>query len=287
MWQKKIRGRTITAADVSLIKILVKRYYDKGRTYISEELSRYWHWHQPNGKLKDMSCRYILLWLENNGYLKLPPRKTESHNEKKGKRKVKVVSPHLEGRLGDFGEARLKVVENQGDRKLWDALVKEFHYQGYKLIVGKFLKYLVSLEGKVVACLGWGSAAWNTECRDKYIGWSKEVKDRNLCYIVNNIRFLILPDVKVKYLASHLLSLSVKQVAQDWQKRYGHPIYLLETFVEKRRFKGTSYRAANWIYVGQTKGFSKRGNFHYRHRNIKDVYVYPLIKDFKERLQKA
>jgi len=286
MLQKRIRGRIISAADISLIKILVKRYYDKGRKYISEELSRHWQWYQPNGRLKDMSCRYILLWLEDKGYLKLPPRKTESYNEKKGKTKIKVASPHSEGKLGDFGKGQLKVVESQGDRKLWDALVKEFHYQGYKLIVGSFLKYLAYLQGEVVACLGWGSATWNTECRDKYIGWDKETKDKNLHYIINNIRFLILPGVKIKYLASHLLSLSVRRLPQDWRNKYNHPIYLLETFVEKKRFKGTSYQAANWIHVGETKGFSKRGSSHYRHRNIKDVYVYPLVKDFRERLQK-
>jgi hypothetical protein len=282
-----IRGREITTEDIVTIKAFVNKYSDKGRKHISRELCKHWNWRQPQGSLKDCACRQMLLRLEKKGYIKLPARKHESYNERRGKTKfTKVSSPKLKGKLGGFGLAELKLVNKVEERRLWDALVKEFHYQGYKLIVGSFLKYLVHLQGKVVACLGWGSAAWNTECRDKYIGWDKEVKDQNLHYIVNNIRFLILPDVKVKYLASHLLSLSVKQLPQDWQKRYGHPIYLLETFVERDRFAGTSYKAANWIHVGETKGFSKRGSSHYRHRNIKNVYVYPLIKDFRERLQK-
>ena len=132
--------------------------------------------------------------------------------------------------------------------------------------------------------MGWGSAAWSLDQRETWIGWDKKTKDKNLGGIVNNIRFLILPWIKIKYLASHLLGLSAKRITRDWLEKYGEPIYLLETFVEKDRFKGTCYRAANWTYLGQTKGSSKRGSSHHYHGNIKDIYVYPLCRDFRIKL---
>ncbi len=136
-----------------------------------------------------------------------------------------------------------------------------------------------------VACLGWGSAAWSLTQREAWIGWDKKTKDKNLGGIVNNIRFLILPWIKVKYLASHLLGLSAKRISRDWFEKYGESVYLLETFVETDRFKGTCYKAANWTYLGQTKGSSKRGSSHHYHGNIKDIYAYPLREDFRNKLR--
>jgi hypothetical protein len=150
--------------------------------------------------------------------------------------------------------------------------------------VGNFLKYIAYLKDTPVAALGWGSPAWSLGPRDKFIGWDKEVKDKNLHFIANNIRFLILPGVKIKYLASHILSKNIKLIKKDWQDKYGYPLYLLETFVESGRFLGTSYKAANWIYLGKTKGYSKKGASHSRHKNIKDIFVYPLTPDFRERM---
>ena len=152
--------------------------------------------------------------------------------------------------------------------------------------MGKSLKYIAYINGDPVACLGWGSAAWSLKPRDEWIGWTKEEKDRNLCGIVNNVRFLILPWIRIKYLASYLLGLSVKALPQDWQKSYGHPIYLLETFVEKERFAGTCYKAANWIELGETKGSAKRGGSHSYHGNIKKIFMYPLCNDFREKLKR-
>jgi len=282
-----IRGRKITTEDIAIVKIFIKKYWERGRKCISQEICEYWNWRRSQGSLKERACRDVLLQLEKKGYVKLPPSKNNNFRMRQQKLPLRPSVAKLDGRLKDLGKAELRLVETKGARELWEALVSHYHYQGYRLIVGSGLKYLAYLKGGVIACLGWGSAAWNTACRDKYIGWGKETKDKNLHHIVNNIRFLILPNVKIKYLASHLLSLGVKQLSRDWQNKYGYPIYLLETFVEKNRFKGTSYKAANWIQVGETKGYSKRGSSHFRHRNIKDVYVYPLCQDFREKLKGA
>lgn len=289
----KSRGREIREKDLAAIKEIVAEYFSAGRRRISRELSKYWGWYQPNGELKDMACREILLRLERAGHIKLPPpRLTQNGNNHKRKKENKclislpgIEEEYLEGQLKDFLPIKLELIKSGKGHQLWNSLVARYHYQGYRRIVGASLKYICYALNKPIACLGWGSAAWNVECRDRYIGWDKETKDKNLAYIVNNIRFLILPHVRIKYLASHLLALSVRQLPFDWQSKYGHPIYLLETFVEKDRFKGTSYRAANWIHIGETRGFSKRGSSHYCHGNIKDVYVYPLCWDFREKLK--
>jgi len=164
---------------------------------------------------------------------------------------------------------------------LYNSLIQRYHYLGYRQTVGAHLKYMAFLNGQVVACLGWGSPAWRVTCRDQFIGWSDQMKEKNLHKIAQNTRFLIPSYVKIPHLASKLLALNIKSLRQDWPTYYGHPLYLLETFVDQSRFKGTSYQAANWIYVGQTKGFTKKGNISLYHGIIKDVYLYPLVKDFR------
>jgi hypothetical protein len=151
-------------------------------------------------------------------------------------------------------------------------------------IVGNHLKYIAYIGDRPVACLGWGSAAWSVKSRDAFIGWDKKTKEQRLHFVANNTRFLVLPWVKVKCLASKVLALNIKSISNDWMTVYHHPLYLLETFIEQSRFKGTCYRAANWIRVGQTKGIAKSGHDHLVHGNIKDILLYPLGKDFKKKL---
>ena len=280
------RGRNITGKDIEVIKKLISRYYKKGRTYISKELSRYWQWYQPNGRLKDRSCRAVLKKLEKQNLIKMPPAKNTCNRKYKPnqlKFDLDIPPANLEGKLSKFEKIDLRLITGSKQKK-WNELVGKYHYQGYKIIVGNFLKYIAYLKDTPVAAMGWGSAAWSLAPRDKFIGWDRELKDKNLHFIANNIRFLILPGVKIKYLASHLLSINIKRIGKDWQDKYGYPIYLLETFVESGRFLGTSYRAANWVYLGKTKGYSKKGSSHSRHKNIKDIYVYPLTPDFRERM---
>ncbi|MDO8720905.1 MAG: DUF4338 domain-containing protein [Syntrophales bacterium] len=163
-------------------------------------------------------------------------------------------------------------------------LVHQYHYLGYRQIVGQHLKYMAFLGNRPVACIGWGSAAWAVKSRETFIGWDKSTKGRNLSFVVNNTRFLILPWISIKCLASKLLAMNARKIADDWMTVYQQPVYLLETFVKRDRFRGTCYKAANWICVGQTKGTSKRGHDHLVHGLIKDVYIYPLRKDFRKKL---
>lgn len=280
----KIRGRQINDEDIVFIHQIVKKHFHRGRKYISRQLCHKWQWYQSSGQTKDRACRDILLFLEKKNLIKLPAPINSAYNEKRRVKKISLEENFFSATVKKYPELKLQIVNTQQESIFWNRIIHSYHYQGHKLIVGKYLKYIAYINNNPIACLGWGSAAWSLQGRDKWIGWSKEEKDKNLCRIVNNIRFLILPWVKIKYLASYLLGLSVKRVPLDWHKCYGHPIYLLETFVEKERFTGTCYRAANWIYLGETKGSAKRGSNHDYHGNIKKIFVYPLVKSFRRKL---
>jgi hypothetical protein len=278
-----LRGRDITDKDIEDIKNIIKIHYHKGRKHISRELSRHWKWYQPNGNLKDMACREILLKLSRQGLVRLPPRMASPRGNKNFTQLALDMEPvNISGKLSSF-DIDLVLANTESQQALWRSLVKAYHYQGYKRMVGRSLKYTAYIKDTPVACLGWGSAAWSISPRDSYIGWEKATKDKKLFHIANNIRFLILPGVNIKYLASHLLAKNIKRIRGDWFYKYGVHLYLLETFVEKR-FSGTSYRAANWTYLGPTRGYSKKGARHLKHENIKDIYVYPLAEDFRQRL---
>ncbi|MBL7171272.1 MAG: DUF4338 domain-containing protein [Desulfobacteraceae bacterium] len=281
-----IRKRTITEEDIPPIQATVNCYWDKGRKHISRVLCREWNWRQPNGRLKDMGCREVLLTLKRKGLISLPPRLHSANNEKRNRSVpvIEIAKAPLEGKPSDFEPVRLQLVRNTSLEPLYNSLIQQYHYLGYRQIVGNHLKYMAFIGEQPVACLGWGSAAWSVKSRDSFIGWDKPTKGNNLHFVVNNTRFLILPWVNVKFLASKLLALNAKRIFDDWLKVYNHPLYLLETFVEKDRFKGTCYKAANWIRVGQTKGTAKRGHDHLFHGKIKDVYLYPLGKGFRKKL---
>lgn len=279
-----IRKRTITNADIKSIQITVNEHWDKGRTPISKILCQKWNWIQPNGQLKDMACREVLLTLNRKGLLKLPPRQTNAHNEKRNKfiPVVEINQTTINFNLSDLPSVELKSVRNNELEPLYNSLIQQHHYLGYRQIVGSHLKYIAFIDGQPVACLGWGSAAWSVKSRDAFIGWDKKTKENNLHFIANNTRFLILPWITVKCLASKILGLNARRISDDWLQVYNHPLFLLETFVEKDRFKGTCYKAANWICTGQTKGTAKKGHDHLFHGKIKDVYLYPLRKDFRK-----
>jgi hypothetical protein len=282
-----IRKRTIHKTDLELIQITVNRHWDKGRKHISKILCQEWNWRQPNGRLKDMACRELLLTLNRKGLITLPHRLTSANNEKRNRSipLIEIDQTPLEGKLSILPPVTLKLVRNTPLEPLYNSLIQQHHYLGYRQIVGSHLKYLAFMEERPVACIGWGSAAWSVKSRDSFIGWNKSTKEKNLHLAANNTRFLILNWASVKCLASKILALNIKRISNDWLKVYNHPLYLLETFVERDRFNGTCYRAANWICVGQTKGTTKRGNHHLFHGKIKSVYLYPLRKDFRERLK--
>jgi hypothetical protein len=246
-----------------------------------------WNWKQPNGWLKDRACRDLLLALERFGEIQLPPRKNPGPRGKKRVSTQKYLfldHKPLEGKVSDYGPLSLTMIRKSAEEPLWDFLIHRYHYLGHPLIVGSYLKYLVRLDGRLVAALGWGSAAWKVGSRDAFIGWDPQTRKRNLHQVVNNVRFLILPWVRVKHLASKILAANAKVLREDWPAFYHTPIQLLETFVDLSRFAGTSYRAANWQYLGRTKGSAKKGSRYTYHGQAKAVFVYPLTRHFRERL---
>lgn len=279
-----IRGRPVTPHDLDLVRSLVKHYWKRGRTFISRELCLHWKWYQQNGALKDMACRELLRRLEEKGLIALPPSR-----KKNGYKRVPLpplVPPHethpLEGRLQDFPPIDLKMVRGSDQESLFNGLVSRYHYLGYCQIVGPHLKYIAFIEERPAACLSWGAAAWKVACRDQFIGWSAQARKKNLPLILNNTRFLILPWVRISYLASHLLSQNIRTLSSDWYRWYNYLPILLETFVDSERFHGTCYKAANWINVGSTKGRGKNDRYNQKPLSVKDVFLYPLKKDFRE-----
>lgn len=281
-----IRGRHIGPDDLHDIRAMISDHWASGRTAISRLLCEHWDWRQPNGQPKEMACRALLLALEAKGALELPPRQKESFRApRRTDRQVFAVdtSP-LDGSVAEFRSLTIKMIRRTPDEALWDHLIDTYHYLGRPWIVGACLKYLVYLDGRLVACLGWGSAAWKVECRDRLIGWDAPSRQANLHQVVNNVRFLILPWVRISHLASKVLALNLRVLASDWQHFYSHGIALAETFVDTERFAGTCYKAANWTRIGETKG---RGKYDRQWRvgaTVKAVYLYPLARNYRERL---
>ena len=282
-----LRGRQVTSQDIALIRSLIGQHHEQGRTFISRELCRIWNWRQPNGALKDMACRELLRRLDQKGLVDLPAKKIDVN------RKRKRLAPHLPspgihpltGKLKEFLPVELRMVRGSPEEALHNSLISRYHYLGYRQIVGPHLKYLAYIEKRPVACLSWGAAAWKVACRDRFIGWSASTRSKNLFLIVNNARFLILPWVRIPYLASHLLSQNIKVLASDWYRWYHYRPVLLETFVDEERFSGTSYRAANWLSVGKTQGRGKNDRDHQTPVAVKEVFLYPLKKEFREILK--
>ncbi len=287
-----IRGKRITPEVLCQIKEVTKQSWDKGRTAISKELCQLWDWRQENGVLKDQVCRLMLRRLEDKQLITLPPPQRGLSNPPQRRYYIPPDPPPqfpkapLEGGLKNFPGLSLHMVRRTKDEALWNYLVYRYHYKSYRIIVGAHLKYIAYLEDTPIACLAWSASVFRIESRDLFIGWDREARSGNIRHIANNNRFLILPWVRIKNLASHLLASSARVVARDWADFYGYPLYLLETFVDRSRFAGTCYQAANWQYVGRTKGHAKKKARFYYHGQKKDVYVYPLVRGFQTRLCK-
>jgi len=282
-----IQGREVTPKDIESIREMIKANPSWGRSRLSKELALLWNWRALSGQLKDMACRNFLLKLEKRGYISLPAPRW-SCRKAGGKAPIPYV-PHkstvIAGKLRSLAPLRIEVVKDKDLLVLFKCLLSCYHYLGFSRTVGENLKYLVFDEkDNPLACLLFGSAAWKILPRDNFIGWDVETRKANLHLLTNNMRFLILPWVKVPHLASHILGRVARRISSDWINRYNHPIYILETFVEKERFRGTCYQAANWIYVGETKGRSRNDRYSILKVPIKDIYLYPLSKRFRELL---
>ena len=291
-----IRDREISDTDIEFIRSLIEKNKHKTRFDISKLLAEQWQWFQPNGRLKDRACRDILTILEQQNLVILPPLRWRRSHKRPPSGEMKNPCRQLEidfdfnitaieGSLNQYLPLSFKMVCQDPLEKLWNQLIAEHHYLGYSNIVGSHLKYLVySADDQLLAALGWGSAVWKLKPRDKAIGWSVEQRKEHLHKVANNYRFLILPWIRIPYLASHILSQNIRILDNDWRQRYNYSLALLETFVDVSRFKGTCYRAANWVYVGQTKGFAKKGNSFEYHGQPKEVFLYPLSRHFRKEL---
>lgn len=278
-----IQGRNTTKEDIELVRKLITANPDWHRTRLSKELCILWNWRNANGRLKDMACRTFLLKLERHGYLTLPARRHAScATTGASVPEVAHQTDPITGELKNIAPVTVEPVGKAG-LGLFKCLLFRYHYLGFSGTVGQNMKYMVfDKDGNPLACLLFGSAAWKCAPRDQYIGWSHQVRQANINLVTNNMRFLILPWVKVPHLASHLLGRVARRIKEDWQEKYGHPVYLLETFVEKRRFAGTCYKAANWVYAGDTKGRSRNDRHGKLKVPLKDIYLFPLAKKFRE-----
>lgn len=283
-----VQGRCLQPADIVWTRLLIADNPAWSRRRISEALAAAWNWRNASGQLKDMAARSLLVKLEARGLIELPARRQTPTNRMARVPALDTVwdTTPVVGPLGELGPLRVWDVRTDGaGQERCAAALAQFHYLGWSGTVGENLQYAVTNEaGRLLACIGFGSAAWKCRARDEFIGWSPLQKQQRLHWITNNTRFLILPFVQVPHLASWILGQVLGRLSADWEAKYGHRIVLVETFVDRERFRGTCYRAANWIHTGATTGRSRQDRQHTFRVPIKDVYVYPLRRRFRQDL---
>jgi len=281
------RGRLVSSEDILYIRELITADPHQSRRTLSKKLCEAWEWRQPNGARCDMICRGLLVMLDRAGQITLPPVAYMRHNPLAARARpapMLIDTTPIAGQLADIQPLEFEQVRRTGDEPLFNSLMEEHHYLGYEQPVGEHLKYVVWTQGRPLACLAWSSAPRHLGSRDRYIGWSGEARRRNIRFISYNTRFLILPWVEVPNLASYILSRMAGRLSADWERVYGHPIYFLETFIDPERFRGTCYRAANWVLLGRTTGRGKDDQTNRPNRSIKEVLGYPLTRRFRQLL---
>ena len=286
-----VQGRELLPADVEQVRELVAHHPDWSRRRLSEELAALWEWRTATGQLKDMAARTLMLKLAARNVLELPPRRQPAWRRRLVPTQPTLWEPEeptpVESSLGELAPVRMEVVKpGMAQYKRVEMYLARHHYLGYRGPVGENIAYLAfDRGGRDVGCLLFGAAAWRTRARDELIGWDDATRARRLSWITNNTRYLVLPWVRVPHLASHLLGQVVRRLNRDWEGKYGHPVHLVETYVDRQRFKGTCYRAANWKRIGQTRGRSRQDTHKKLKVPVKDIYVYPLTPRFRERLR--
>lgn len=283
-WPLKIQGRWLSESDVGEIENLLRLHPDWGRTKLSKELCRHWDWRRPDGLYKDIACREMLVKLEKLSLITLPPRRTTGPQRPPTIEEVQVDQSLLHQ---EFKAIKPVCVvharHSKSDEKLFNYLMKSFHYLSFGRPAGQNMKYLFfDHEHRVLGGALFGAAAWKVEHRDQWIGWDVETRERNLHLICNNTRFLILPWIRVPHLASHVLGVCLRRLASDWMNRYGTAVVLVETFVDTTRFQGTCYKAANWHYIGKTKGRSRQDRSRTMKVPIKDIWIFTLQRNFRK-----
>lgn len=277
---RRYSGRDFSEQEISFIRELIATNPALGRTHLSKLICEEFGWLKENGGLKDVSCRVALLRMEKDDLITLPSRQS-----KNGQAKVvltaKSVKPLFVPEIKDLDAVTVTPVQNAAESRLWNEYIKRFHYLGYKKLPGAQIRYFVWYDNHPISCLGFGASAWKVLPRDKFIGWDIETRKARLHLIINNARFLILPWIHRKNLASKILSLTSKRIADDWQSLYSYRPVLMETFVQSDRFQGTCYQASNWTCVGKTKGRGKLDTHFKRAQPIKQIWLRPLDKKFR------
>jgi hypothetical protein len=286
--EQVIQGRRLGPEDIGLVRHWLATEPAWNRTRLSRELCRRWDWRNGAGRLKDMACRTLLLKLERRGQIRLPARQRPSPNALRNRRTLDLPCDRtpIEGALGELQPLRIEPLgEGHPDLALFRFLLQRHHYLGLRNSVGENLKYLArDRHGRPVACLLFGSAAWKAKARDEWIGWNPAQRRCGLGRLTNNTRFLVLPWVQASHLASHLLGHVARRLNADWLAKYGHGIELVETFVDRDRFRGTCYRAAGWQHVGATTGRSRNDVDQTLRVPVKDIYLRALSLDWRRRL---
>ena len=285
-----VQGRCVSASDLQQIRQWLGEHPDWSRWRLSRELGAHWGWRNGAGRLKDMAVRTLLVKLAARGLIQLPPRRQQPTNRMRcrGQRAARPAwdPPSIQCDLTDLAPLQVSEVSGAATERGWLAsALARFHYLGFGGPVGENLQYLVrGRGGRPLACLVFGAAAWKCQDRDRFIGWSAAQRAQHLAEVANNCRFLILPGVQVPGLGSWILGQVSRRIAGDWEAKYGHGVVLLESFVERERFRGTVYRAANWQRVGVTAGRTRQDRHTCIHAPVKDIYLYPLRRSFREAL---
>jgi len=275
------RGRYFKEEEINLIREIVEKYCFRGRKGVAKIICERIDWHQQNGRLKVTSCLEVLRRMESRGLLNLPPPGPQG-----GYRPIKpilredvgfeVPLREITGSLKDMGRISFKLARDEKEERLWRYLIQTYHYLGYRRVVGRYLKYFISLGNELVALIGFADGVYHHDLRDRYLGWGRRELEGKRHLVVNNFRFLILPWVRVRNLGSKVLGGVVNVLTEDWRRRYGYSPIAIETFVDAENFKGTVYKASNWVYLGQTEGKGRRGLNYFFHGRVRHYYIYPL-----------
>ena len=290
----RLQGRVLTGEDVALVRELIAQHADWNRTALSRHLCELWNWRNGAGRLKDMAARTLLLKLQARGLIELPP--AQSRNARPCAQAPPLFQPEfpsltaapIKDRLKALQPITLELVDAIPSRRRVAQLLADYHYRGFHGAVGENVQYLAKdCQGRELAVMVFGAAAWKVAVRDQFIGWSAQQRVERLGQLANQQRFLILPWVQVHCLASHLLAMATERLSPDWQRRYGHPIHLVESFVDADRFGGTAYQAAGWKYLGRTTGRTRQDRHRLLQTSPKTVWVRELHPQFRERLKQS
>ena len=286
-WPLKIQGRLVTEEDVDKIRMLLLNNPLWNRSRLSRELCKLWEWQRPDGQIKDIACRELLRKLEFRSLIQLPPRQRYGPKQITAKiEPLEIDQSLLSCSLSEIKPVKIiNVSQCPKYEKTFNYLMKEYHYLSYGRPVGQNMKYLIiGKNERFLGCLLFGAAAWKIEARDQWIGWSVEEREKNLGLVCNNTRFLILDWIKIPHLASHVLGACLRNLSNDWKRRYGTDIALVETFVDTTRYKGTCYKASNFVRIGQTKGRGRQDRDRTIKISVKDIFLYPLQRNAMKKL---